>query len=1017
VEEPIAEVVMDDAGNDVVHDDDQPQDASKPKTANTSNPEWFTQPLRPLTPDPEWNKPRLDSNNPEGDRYPFDLSKPLPLQGHLSHLTIVADYFFNNDQEYLKSSDLERMYTTSITKTKAARYEIEVILFGVISAIIPVIPAKVLIIPADPLVAPESQPAEQRPERHESLTVHDVIVSRWRDKVTSRPSLPSGSSSDDIFAPSSEFPIAPIVAPPRIHRPVSHRSSDRHSSPDLTLDSFSSGSSSDSSSDTFSCSPSNSLSYTSSVYSRVDVRSRLNSGSFSHWRSETFVSSLPTTNQSSSLDSFLRRSIGSSSISAGPSRNNCDPLYTLQYHHLFLFEIDSPYLLLGLLLPPSEAVADLGIGDGVGVDTEDCIGIGVEITVSDIREDEEEFEAEASARGHEWEIAPLPPILTTPVGPFGYLSLHVGGLTSSIMITKFEIFLKTVGGWSVMASEDVSWLLTVFAINGRSQEEEFVRFVRDRDDVGRTIDHMGWTHALANYEATCAANALEAEIQSQNGNDNENGNGGNGNGNYGDGGNNKNGNPNENGRGAMLFGQDGFEKMEIMFTSAIVQKCIKLNLMNLMTEVYCPRNVIQKMETELMVPKEEDRIERYVGGLPDNIQGNVMSAEPTRIQDAIGLANNNRAQQPPFKRQNVEGSNVDRAYTAGGNKSRVYVGPHPFCNNYKLHHVGPCTVKCRSCGKIGHMTKDCMPAIPAAVNQRVPVVNQRIVTCFECGRQGHFKKDCPKLKNQNHGNKPVIPEAKGKAYTIGGGDANPGFNVVTGHPFNIDLMPVELGSFDVIIGMDWLANNHCGDWSVTEDKESEVWEKGCQVFLAQVTKKETEVKLKEKRLEDVPIVRRFSKVFPEYLHGLTPVRQVEFQMDLVPGAAPVARALLRLCSVLQGSSVYSKIDLSFGYHQLKVRDEDIPKTTFRTRYGHYEFQVMPFGLTNAPVVFIDLMNRVCKPFLDKIVIVFMDDILVYSRKKVEHEGHLVGHGVDVEGESHSLCIPPTQDPQEELHDT
>ncbi|GJT67626.1 putative reverse transcriptase domain-containing protein [Tanacetum coccineum] len=219
------------------------------------------------------------------------------------------------------------------------------------------------------------------------------------------------------------------------------------------------------------------------------------------------------------------------------------------------------------------------------------------------------------------------------------------------------------------------------------------------------------------------------------------------------------------------------------------------------------------------------------------------------------------------------------------------------------------------------------------------------------------------------------------------------------HPFNIDLMPVEMGSFDVIIGMDWLA---------------------------------------------------------KYLAGIPPTRQVEFQIDLIPGAAPVPRAPYRLApserkelsdqlkelsdkgfirpssspwgapvlfvkkkdgsfrmcidyrelnkltvknryqlprindlfDQLQGSSVYSKINLRSGYHQLRVREEDIPKTAFRTRYGHYEFQVMPFGLTNAPAVFIDLMNRVCKPYLDKFMIIFIDDILIYSKNKQEHEEHL-----------------------------
>ncbi|GJV75850.1 putative reverse transcriptase domain-containing protein [Tanacetum coccineum] len=217
-----------------------------------------------------------------------------------------------------------------------------------------------------------------------------------------------------------------------------------------------------------------------------------------------------------------------------------------------------------------------------------------------------------------------------------------------------------------------------------------------------------------------------------------------------------------------------------------------------------------------------------------------------------------------------------------------------------------------------------------------------------------------------------------------------------------------------------------------------------------------EKKSDEKRLEDIPVVKEFPKVFPEDLHGLPPVRQVEFQIDLIPGATPVARAPYRLApskmqelsnqlqelsdqgfirpstspwgapvlfvkkkdgsfrmcidyrelnkltvkncyplpriddlfDQLQGSSVYSKIDLRSGYHQLRVKDEDIPKTAFRTRYGHYEFPVMPFGLTNAHDVLMDLMNCVCKPYLDKFVIVFIDDILIYSRNKEEHSNQL-----------------------------
>ncbi|GKA28040.1 putative reverse transcriptase domain-containing protein [Tanacetum coccineum] len=278
--------------------------------------------------------------------------------------------------------------------------------------------------------------------------------------------------------------------------------------------------------------------------------------------------------------------------------------------------------------------------------------------------------------------------------------------------------------------------------------------------------------------------------------------------------------------------------------------------------------------------------------------------------------------------------------------------------------------------------------------------------------------------------------------------------------FTIDLIPLGHGSFDVIVGMDWLSRNKAV--IVCHEKRVEIPLEGGEALRVHgeralgLDKTLMNANVGEPKMNEIPIVREFSDVFPEDLSGLPPQRQVEFRIELVAGAAPVARSPYRLApsemqelsgqlqelqdkgfirpshspwgapvlfvkkkdgsfrmcidyrelnkltvknryplpriddlfDQLQGSRYFSKIDLRSGYHQLRVHEEDIPKTAFRTRYGHFEFTVMPFGLTNAPAVFMDLMNRVCKPYLDKFVIVFIDDILIYSKSKEEHEVHL-----------------------------
>ncbi|GJX94477.1 putative reverse transcriptase domain-containing protein [Tanacetum coccineum] len=388
------------------------------------------------------------------------------------------------------------------------------------------------------------------------------------------------------------------------------------------------------------------------------------------------------------------------------------------------------------------------------------------------------------------------------------------------------------------------------------------------------------------------------------------------------------------------------------------------NLKNKMTDKYCPRGEIKKLE-ELplmcarMFPEKSDKIERYVGGLPDMIHGSVMSSKPKTMHDAIEFATELMDKKiSTFAERQAE--NMRKAYTSGSGEKKPYGGSKPLCSICKYHHHGQCAPKCNKCNKVVHLARNCRSTANAntANNQRGTKAGQK-ATRFEYGAQGHFKRECPKLKNNNRGNPVGSGNAPAKVYVVGHAGTNLDSNVATStlhlnnhyasilfdtgadrsfmstafssqidimpttldhyydveladgriiglntiirgctlnllnHPFNINLMPkivrIPYGNETLIVRGDGSdRGNETRMNIILCTKTQKYILKGCHVFLARGTTKNTKYKSEGKRLEDELIVQNFPEVFPEDLPGLPPTRQVEFQINMIPGAAPVA---------------------------------------------------------------------------------------------------------------------------------
>ncbi|GJV47022.1 putative reverse transcriptase domain-containing protein [Tanacetum coccineum] len=452
---------------------------------------------------------------------------------------------------------------------------------------------------------------------------------------------------------------------------------------------------------------------------------------------------------------------------------------------------------------------------------------------------------------------------------------------------------------------------------------------------------------------------------------------------------------------------DGFMKCNLVVFHGV--EGARFNELALM----CPR----------MVEPERVKVDAYIRGLTNNIKGEVTSSKPADLNKAVCMAHK------LMEQKSEQGQTRNRCP-----------------NKIKQEEAG------EVCG-CAYAIKDAEPQGPNVVTGMFLLNNRYAFVLFDSVSDRSF------VDTRFSSMLDIDPVKIGASYEVELADGRViSMNTVlkcctlnlVNHVFEIDLMPIELDTFDVIIGMDWLVKHdvvivfgekvvripYGNKMLINESykgvpqlkfisciKARKYVERGCHLFLAHVT----ENKSNDKRMEDVPVIHDFLEVFSEELPGLPPPRQRvvgttalekgSIRLSLSPWGAPVLfvkkkdgsfgmcidyRKLNKLTGKnryplprindlfdqLEVSSVYSKIDLRSGYHQLHIKEEDIPITAFRTWYAHFEFQVMPFGLTNALAVFMDLMNRVCKSYLDKFVIVFIDYILVYSKDEEEHGKHL-----------------------------